>query len=159
MKTGNPDFRNSEKCTGCAALKMPHSVWMTHMIVMVLNCSACVLSGCPKNQIPDYPISRISGFPEIRISGCLDMGMAGKPTMARDLAEICNLGFLCVDFGIWECLQSIGIGLEIHLDGLSARELAYGPSSIHVHDFECFQFIWTRLPDPCSETFAHGPGP
>ena len=46
-------------------------------------------------------------------------------------------GFLIflVGFGVWEGRESIGIGLGIHLDGFSAREVEYGPISNDFHDF------------------------
>ena len=48
--------------------------------------------------------------------------------------------------------ESIGIGLEIHLDGFSAREVEYGPISNDFHDFACFRLI-LEGPDP-----SPGPG-
>ena len=38
-------------------------------------------------------------------------------------------------FGVWEGLQSIGACSEIHLDGFSAREVAYGSFSNIFKDF------------------------
>ena len=43
---------------------------------------------------------------------------------------ICGVGF-----GVWEGLQSIGACSEIHLDGFSAREVAYETFSNIFKDF------------------------
>ena len=59
----------------------------------------------------------------ILLTGEIQLLTVGRFSGFGDLRFFCHLEIFPMKFGVWEGLQSIDAGSEIHLDGFSAREV------------------------------------